>query len=109
MDLMSLDLAISPHGRPLVVEPANGGLATPDAADKRIAKAFHESTALGLLTLATRELQTQLTPGLSFLRDFAGQYFTQVCHTPELEGAGFAGTLQFGRMAYLCKVLEGAG
>ena len=32
-----------------------------------------------------------MTPGLSFLRDFAGEYFTQVCHTPELEGARFAG------------------
>jgi superfamily II DNA or RNA helicase len=91
MDLMSLDLAISPHGRPLVAEQADGGSAALDAADKRIAKAFRESTAHGLLGLTTRELQTQLTPGLSFLRDFAGEYFTQVCHTPELEGTSFAG------------------
>ncbi|MBI3838819.1 MAG: DEAD/DEAH box helicase [Planctomycetia bacterium] len=88
---MSIVLAISPHGRPLVIEQPDGGLDNLDASAKRICKAFRESPARGLLTLATSELRTQLTPELAFLRDFAGEYFTQVCHTPEPEGDGFTG------------------
>ncbi len=88
---MSLVLAVSPHGRPLVVKQADGGGAALDAVDNRISKAFGESLARGLVTLATSELQTQLTPEFTFLRDFAVEYFTQVCHTPEPEGGSFAG------------------
>jgi non-specific serine/threonine protein kinase len=88
---MSLVLAISPHGRPFFKEQADGGVEILDAAAKRIRQAFDKSLACGLLTLATSDLQTQLSAELSFLRDFAREYFTQVCHTPELEGAGFTG------------------
>jgi non-specific serine/threonine protein kinase len=88
---MSLSLIISPRGRALVTEASDDAATRLDPADKRIGNAFRESTARGLLTLATSELQTQLAPELSFLRDFAGEYLTQVCHTPEVDGAGFAG------------------
>lgn len=68
---MSLALVISPHGRPFFQEHADGGVEMLDAAAKRIRQAFDESLACGLMTLATRDLQTQLSAELSFLRDFA--------------------------------------
>ena len=56
------------------------------AAARRIAKAFHQSTAHGLLHLATAELQTGLSGDFAFARDFGRDYLTRLCHTPEQEG-----------------------
>ena len=90
---MSLVLSISPHGRLFVVEVnADGagpdGAAALDAAPaRRIAAAFNESTARGLLHLATAELQTHLPAPFAFARNFAREYLTRLCHTPGLDNA----------------------
>jgi hypothetical protein len=94
---MSLLLSIAPGGRPFA-EPAPAGdapgsappaAATADPSDKRIAKAFAESPARGLLHLATAELQTPLSPSLGFARELARDYLTALCHTPGVaDGSG---------------------
>src|SRR4051812_43216687 len=85
---MSIDLSITPHGRPHVqAESATGGTIAPKVA-KRIIDAFAQGTPHGLLDLATKELRTTLPQGLAFARDFARTYFTQLCQTPAFgEGA----------------------
>ena len=83
---MAISLSISPQGRPYVAEPASA-----DApAEKRVAAAFAESAARGLLHLATTELQSHLPPDLAFARDFGREYLTRLCHVPPTENAAGA-------------------
>jgi hypothetical protein len=105
---MSIVLAISPQGRVFVEEVEDledakdaedvagaktadeadgakkrwGGVGLDPAAAKRIAKAFHDSTAKGLLHLATVESQTTLPADFAFARDFSRDYLTRLCYTP---------------------------
>jgi non-specific serine/threonine protein kinase len=84
---MFIVLSISPHGRLFVEESdAEGVAALGGAAGRRVAAAFAESAARGLLHLATAELQTHLPPAFAFARDFAREYLTRVCHTPAPDG-----------------------
>ena len=127
---MSIVLTISPQGRVFVEDVED--LADPDesqrakkqsrgvdlepAAAKRIAKAFHKSTAKGLLHLATIELQTTLPADFAFARDFSREYLTRLCHTPDLDsGAAPVATLaaipppaeQLGAMALAAPPMRG--
>jgi superfamily II DNA or RNA helicase len=80
---MPIALSISPNGR-LFVENVDDAPSPPNAATaKRIAAAFAESQAHGLLHLATDALQADLTFDFAFAREFARNYLTQLCHTPE--------------------------
>lgn len=83
---MPLIPVISPHGSLFVESVADAS--SPDdqtAHSERIQKAFSESTARGLLHLATVELQTNLDAGFVFARDIGRQYLTRLCHVPENE------------------------
>src|ERR1700733_445190 len=85
---MGLILSISPHGR--LTAAADAQQEEPSVLDdssRRIAQAFTEGQAQGLLHLATRELQSSLSPGFTYVRDFASRYLTRLCHTPEISGA----------------------
>ena len=75
-------LSLSPHGRLFVK-------ATPEdqeSLSRKTIKAFTESTAHGILHLATTELQTSLPSDFSFARDLGRTYLTRLCHVPELAG-----------------------
>ena len=50
------------------------------AAASRIERAFSQGQGAGLVHLATTEVTTALTPGLTFARDFAQRYVTRLCH-----------------------------
>jgi non-specific serine/threonine protein kinase len=80
---MAIGLSISPHGRPFVEDSADGGTPSDGPLAKRLRAAFGESAARGLLHLATAELQSHLTPDFAFAREFARDYLTQLCHTPD--------------------------
>lgn len=84
---MGLILTISPHGRLFaeLTDATNSGLAD-GAPSNRIARAFAEAPASGLLHLATAELGASLPPEFVFARDFAAAYLTRLCHTPEIAG-----------------------
>ncbi len=82
---MSIELLINPHGRPLVDSVNGTEDPTGGAGSRRIAAAFEAGASQGLLHLATVELQTPLTPGLAFGREFGRNYLTRLCHTPGLE------------------------
>src|SRR5687767_2846563 len=85
--IMALSIALSPQGRLYLEEvPGEESRALPPAAVPRLARAFEQSMAAGLLHLATAELQTALPPEWSFARDFAAAYLTRLCHTPSAEG-----------------------
>ena len=83
---LDLTAAISPSGR-LFLEAATAQPApsrNPKA--NRIARAFAENQAQGILYLATSDLQSNLPPALAFVRSFGCLYLTRLCHTPETDG-----------------------
>lgn len=83
-----LGLAVTPAGH-VVLNDAGERL--PEALVSRIRRAH--ATGLGelLVCLATEELQSQLPPELSYLRDIGREYITVACHVPSAEGEPFAG------------------
>ena len=84
---MSLILSISPHGRLIAATTPAGESLLDEAAAGRIAGAFAQGQAQGLLHMATRELQTGAPPEFAFARDFACNYLTRLCHTPDIPSA----------------------
>ncbi len=78
---MSYDIAVSPSGRlRLVSEDPQGAGDSPGI--RRLVKAFSACCGEGLFRLAAGRLEAGLAPSLAFWRDFAGQYLTELCHTP---------------------------
>ncbi|HWE01388.1 MAG TPA: DEAD/DEAH box helicase [Tepidisphaeraceae bacterium] len=76
---MAIALVISPHGKLFVEEVAVEGAPAPQSvAMNRIAQAFGESTARGLLHLATVELAAHLPGDFAFVREFAKDYLTRL-------------------------------
>jgi SNF2-related domain/SNF2 Helicase protein/Helicase conserved C-terminal domain len=85
---MGLILSISPHGRlTAAIDAQQEEPSVVDDSSRRIVQAFSEGQAQGLLHLATRELQSSLSPEFAYARDFASRYLTCLCHTPEISGA----------------------
>ena len=84
---MGLILSISPHGRLIAAATQAGESLLDDATAARIARAFAQSQAQGLLHMATRELQAGVPPEFAFARDFACDYLTRLCHTPDISSA----------------------
>jgi non-specific serine/threonine protein kinase len=82
---MSHALALSPGGR-LFVEPDDQ--AEPKlspAVGARLHEAFGASSAEGLVLLAGEFLHQPLPPGFDFWRGLGRQFFTALCHNPDLE------------------------
>ncbi|MBN1853008.1 MAG: DEAD/DEAH box helicase [Pirellulales bacterium] len=91
---MKTDLGISPSGRVGIVYPYDsddkGAISIGKVKDNgyrdRIAEAFASGQAPGLFFLAASKIDDALTPSISYWRDFAGAYLTELCHTPEIAG-----------------------
>jgi len=81
------DLFLTPHGLLLVENGAPPSPWLDLETGRRVASAFAESPARGLLHLGTRELNTALPPAAAWWRELARRYLTQLCHTPGLEQA----------------------
>jgi non-specific serine/threonine protein kinase len=79
---MSLEMFVTPHGRIGVAKILEEGNDADEALARRLTRAFDDSTAQGLLQLATAELETRLPPGLSFAREFSQRYLTDRCRLP---------------------------
>ncbi len=80
---MPFELFLSPQGHLHVREDAGvAGSALDGAVGRRVHAAFANGTALGLLHLATTELQSALPPTFGFARDFGRLYLTRLCQTP---------------------------
>jgi hypothetical protein len=80
---MPFELFLTPQGELHSRESASPDSPTLDgSAGKRIHTAFIESSAHGLLHLATTELQASLLPPFAYARDFARLYLTRLCQTP---------------------------
>ena len=86
---MTYVLKISPEGRLLFTATETlQESPLPPAVGQRIAAAFAQGPAAGLLHLATVELQTALPPEIAFCRNLARDYLTRLCHTPDPMGTG---------------------
>jgi non-specific serine/threonine protein kinase len=62
-------------------------MVTPDAWIKRAVASFSSCQAAGLFSLAATRPDTPASPSLSFWRDFAGRYVTELCRTPEFSSS----------------------
>ncbi len=82
---MSVDLFISPHGRPLIGHFEPDPDAPPNPLEQRVSRAFESGLMHGLLHLATVELQSPLPAGMAFGRELARIYLTRLCHVPGLD------------------------
>src|SRR5262249_32595025 len=81
--LMPFELFLSPQGQLHVREVAGPSETALDGpAGKRSHATFSESTACGLLHLATAALQSSLPVPFAYARDFARLYLTKLCQTP---------------------------
>ena len=87
---MSIDLAFTPSGHLTAIESTDveqgssgvSPIATAGPGIDKAVKAFASSQAEGLFVLATARFEESLTPSLSYWREFAGRYLTELCHTP---------------------------
>ncbi|MFI5362549.1 MAG: DEAD/DEAH box helicase [Elusimicrobiota bacterium] len=88
-DAAALDVVLTPTGHlrvdPLPAETSER-VALPAPSARRIAAAFEEGSASGLLDLAASEASAALPAALSFWREFAGRYLTALCLVPETAG-----------------------
>jgi non-specific serine/threonine protein kinase len=84
---MNNDLTLTPAGRLRLREVDEYSGAIPDAWMKRVAAGFSFSQASGLFALAATRPDAPPPPVLSFWRDFACRYLTQLCRTPESVGS----------------------
>ncbi len=81
------DLCLTPHGL-LRVETGAAPAPWPDEdTARRVARAFAESPARGLLHLGTRELNSALPPAAAWWRELPRRYLTRLCHIPEITQA----------------------
>jgi len=80
---MSQTLCVTPAGR-LVIEPApDSPFSLDDAVVAGLEASFAESSAQGLLWLASNRLKAPLSPAIVFWRDFAELLFHEICHLGE--------------------------
>jgi len=79
-----MELALTPNGRLVVVEAGEAAdSALTERERRQLTKAFADSSAAGLFTLAAGRFEGTLSPTLAYWREFAGRYLTELCHTPE--------------------------
>ncbi len=88
-DLMETpsDVILTPHGLLLVENAPPPSPWLEVETGRRVAAAFAESAARGLLLLGTRELNAALPPAGAWWRELARRFLTQLCHTAGLEQA----------------------
>jgi non-specific serine/threonine protein kinase len=81
------DVILTPHGLLLVENTAPPSPWLEVETGRRVASAFAESPARGLLHLGTRELNAALPPAGAWWRELSRRFLTQLCHATGLEGA----------------------
>src|ERR1035437_987063 len=81
------DVILTPHGLLLVENAPPPSPWLEAETGRRVAAAFAESAARGLLHLGTRELNAALPPAGAWWRELARRFLTQLCHTAGLEQA----------------------
>jgi non-specific serine/threonine protein kinase len=79
-------LALTPAGH-VVVAPGEPADALPEAAARRIRRAFERGQGEGFLHLGAAEVRTPLPPALAFFRDLGRAFVTALCAVPDLEAA----------------------
>jgi non-specific serine/threonine protein kinase len=80
---MSVNIVVTPAGSLIVAEDAEASTPLPAPACEALERAFAESSAAGLLLLASRELQADLPAALLFWRELARSFFHEVCQLGE--------------------------
>lgn len=83
---MSCEISITPAGRLVFHRFDDNDAVESDAWIKRAVAAFAFSNAAGLFSLAAARPDTPPPPSLSFWRDFACRYLTEICRTPVTDG-----------------------
>ena len=78
MDVVSLCLSLTPHGRLVLIQDADAPRLDSGLAD-RLLPAFERGSGHGLLLLGVDEAGTALSPLHSYWREFGARYVTALC------------------------------
>jgi non-specific serine/threonine protein kinase len=81
---LALTVALTPHGRLILVEEAGAPALETDLVS-RVRSAFQRGSGHGLLQLGAGEAGTSLPPVFSYWREFGARYVTTLCTQPDLE------------------------
>jgi len=81
------ELTLTPAGRLVLQADYDGEVKTLDAWTKRVIAGFSVSDSAGLFALAATRPAAPPPPSLSFWRDFACRYLTELCRRPETAGS----------------------
>ena len=84
---MTACLTITPGGRLHLAEAPDGGELLPADIQRHLHAAFSQSSADGLILLASRELAIELPAECVYWRGLARQFFQAVCQLPEESAA----------------------
>jgi hypothetical protein len=93
---MSLRLTITPGGHLRVEDGPDGQAPLADTLAAKLRDAFGRSSADGLLTLATKELELELPAEFVYWRGFAREFFNRLCHLGEGAASQWAGLAEPG-------------
>src|SRR3977135_4300979 len=80
---MNLSLAITPGGHLRVEDGHEGQAPLAENVAARLRHSFAQSSAEGLLALASKELDVELPAEFVFWRGFAREFFNGLCHLGE--------------------------
>ncbi|MDE2143209.1 MAG: hypothetical protein KGJ84_12440 [Elusimicrobia bacterium] len=86
----AVEIVLTPAGHLRIESAPAGGPGRsplPETSARRIASAFEEGAAEGLLHLAASEAPAALPAAFSYWREFAGRFLTTLCLVPETAGA----------------------
>jgi len=83
---LDCDLILTPAGRLRLIAGEGERTVTSGTWLKKIAESFSSCQSAGLFALAVSSPDRPLSPSLSFWRDFASRYLTNLCRTPESVG-----------------------
>ncbi len=85
---MTWEIAVTPAGHLLLEESGSSETALPDPWSKSLADAFSAHQVSGLFALAARSSSSPLSPSVTYWREFACLFLTELCRTPELADKG---------------------
>ena len=80
---MSQILCVTPAGRLVIEHPPDPPFSLDEAVVAGLEKSFAQSSAQGLLWLASNRLKAKLSPVIIFWRDFAERLFHEICRLGE--------------------------
>ncbi len=85
---MTYEISLTPDGRLSLLEAERSDAAIRELWTKSVADAFSSHQACGLFTLAALRPTSPLSPSVSYWREFAALFLSELCRSPEVSDNG---------------------